>query len=83
VARSCRLPRCNSSSAIRGNPEARGATPGLDPSDVAARVLTAICEDELYVFTHPQMRAEAEERFAAILAAMDKAAARQRHRRMS
>jgi NAD(P)-dependent dehydrogenase (short-subunit alcohol dehydrogenase family) len=49
---------------------------GIDPSDVAARVLTAICEDELYVFTHPQMRAEAEERFAAILAAMDKAAAR-------
>jgi NAD(P)-dependent dehydrogenase (short-subunit alcohol dehydrogenase family) len=43
---------------------------GLDPSDVAARVLTAIREDELYVFTHPQMRAEVEERFAAILAAM-------------
>jgi NAD(P)-dependent dehydrogenase (short-subunit alcohol dehydrogenase family) len=49
---------------------------GLDPSDVAARVLTAIREDELYVFTHPQFRAELEERFAAILAAMDKAAAR-------
>jgi len=50
---------------------------GLDPSDVAARVLSAIRENELYAFTHPQMRAEAEERFAAILAAMDKAAARQ------
>jgi NAD(P)-dependent dehydrogenase (short-subunit alcohol dehydrogenase family) len=49
---------------------------GLDPSDVAARVLTAIREDELYVFTHPQFRAELEERFAAIMAAMDKAAAR-------
>jgi NAD(P)-dependent dehydrogenase (short-subunit alcohol dehydrogenase family) len=49
---------------------------GLDPSDVAARVLAAIREDELYVFTHPQMRAELEARFAAILAAMDKAAAR-------
>ncbi len=49
---------------------------GIDPSDVAARVLTAIREDELYVFTHPEMRTEAKERFAAILAAMDKAAAR-------
>jgi NAD(P)-dependent dehydrogenase (short-subunit alcohol dehydrogenase family) len=49
---------------------------GLDPSDVAARVLAAIREDELYVFTHPEMRAELEERFAAIMAAMDKAAVR-------
>ena len=49
---------------------------GLDPSDVAARVLAAIREDELYVFTHPEMRAELEDRFAAIMAAMDKAPAR-------
>jgi NAD(P)-dependent dehydrogenase (short-subunit alcohol dehydrogenase family) len=49
---------------------------GLDPSDVAARVLAAIREDELYVFTHPEMRAELEDRFSAIMAAMDKAAAR-------
>jgi NAD(P)-dependent dehydrogenase (short-subunit alcohol dehydrogenase family) len=49
---------------------------GLDPSEVAARVLAAIREDELYVFTHPEMRGEVEERFAAIQAAMDKAAAR-------
>ncbi|HXD14687.1 MAG TPA: SDR family NAD(P)-dependent oxidoreductase [Xanthobacteraceae bacterium] len=49
---------------------------GLDPAEVAARVLTAIREDELYVFTHPQMRAAMEERFAAISAAMDRAAAR-------
>jgi NAD(P)-dependent dehydrogenase (short-subunit alcohol dehydrogenase family) len=47
---------------------------GLDPSDVAARVLSAIRTDELYVFTHPEMRVAAEERFAAILAAMDKGA---------
>jgi hypothetical protein len=40
---------------------------------VAARVLSAIRTDELYVFTHPEMRVAAEERFAAILAAMDKA----------
>ena len=52
---------------------------GLDPSDVAAQVLTAIREDELYVFTHSgaDWKAELEERFEAILAAMDKAAARQ------
>jgi hypothetical protein len=36
-------------------------------------VLTAIRDDDLYVFTHPEMRVAAEERFAAILAAMDKA----------
>ncbi len=47
---------------------------GLDPSDVAARVLAAIRAGELYVFTHPDMRPELEARFAAILAAMDKAA---------
>ena len=45
---------------------------GLDPSDVAARVLAAIRDDELYVFTHPAMRLEVAERFAAIQAAMDK-----------
>jgi len=49
---------------------------GLDPSEVAARVLDAIRDDELYVFTHPEMRAGIDERFAAIEAAIDKAAAR-------
>jgi len=51
---------------------------GLDPSEVAAQVLTAIREDELYVFTHhdAKWRAELEVRFGAILAALDKAAAR-------
>jgi short-subunit dehydrogenase len=47
---------------------------GLDPSDVARRVLTAIYNDELYVFSHPERRADVEVRFAAILAAFDKAA---------
>ncbi len=52
---------------------------GLDPSDVAAQVLNAIREDELYVFTHAgaEWRAELRERFDAILSAMDEAAARQ------
>jgi NAD(P)-dependent dehydrogenase (short-subunit alcohol dehydrogenase family) len=51
---------------------------GIDPSDVAAQVLTAIREGQLYVFTHSgsSWRAELEERFEAILAAMDKAADR-------
>ncbi len=49
---------------------------GLDPSEVAARVIAAIHDDELYVFTHPEMRAGIDERFAAIEAAIDKAAAR-------
>jgi NAD(P)-dependent dehydrogenase (short-subunit alcohol dehydrogenase family) len=47
---------------------------GLDPAEVAARVLAAIRDDELYVFTHPEMRWEVDDRFAAIAAAFDKAA---------
>jgi NAD(P)-dependent dehydrogenase (short-subunit alcohol dehydrogenase family) len=50
---------------------ARNIDAGLEPDAVAARVLTAIRDDELYIFTHPGMRAQVEARFAAILAAMD------------
>ncbi|KRR29161.1 SDR family NAD(P)-dependent oxidoreductase [Bradyrhizobium retamae] len=50
---------------------ARNINAGLEPDAVAARVLAAIRDDELYIFTHPGMRAEVEPRFAAILAAMD------------
>jgi NAD(P)-dependent dehydrogenase (short-subunit alcohol dehydrogenase family) len=46
---------------------------GLDPLEIAVRVLRGIREDELYVFTHPETRGEVEERFAAVMAAMDKA----------
>jgi NAD(P)-dependent dehydrogenase (short-subunit alcohol dehydrogenase family) len=48
---------------------------GLDPAAVAASVLLAIREDQLYVFTHPNMREEVDGRFAAIQAAMDKVTA--------
>jgi NAD(P)-dependent dehydrogenase (short-subunit alcohol dehydrogenase family) len=48
---------------------------GLDPADAAARVLAAIRDDELYVFTHPDMRGHVDARFAAIQAAMDKVGA--------
>ena len=53
---------------------ARRLQAGLEPSVVAAKVLDAIRNDELYVFTHPEMREFLDERFAAIQAAMDKAA---------
>jgi len=54
---------------------ARQIAAGLDPAKVAARVLNAIREDELYIFTHPNMRAGVDGRFAAIQAAMDRVAA--------
>jgi NAD(P)-dependent dehydrogenase (short-subunit alcohol dehydrogenase family) len=47
---------------------------GTDPAEVAAQVLAAVRADELYVFTHPDMRDDAKERFDAIMAAMDRAA---------
>jgi short-subunit dehydrogenase len=52
---------------------ARRLQAGLDPAAVAARVLDAIRNDELYVFIHPEMRDEVDERFAAIQAAMGRA----------
>jgi NAD(P)-dependent dehydrogenase (short-subunit alcohol dehydrogenase family) len=45
---------------------------GLDPAEVAARALAAIENEELYIFTHPNMRELVEARFAAIEAAMDR-----------
>jgi hypothetical protein len=46
---------------------------GLDPSVVAARVLQAIEDNALYVFTHPETLPQLERRFGAILTAMEKA----------
>ena len=53
---------------------------GLDPLDVARRVVTAIRQNELYVFTHagPEWRSELERRFNSILLAMDRAAANEK-----
>jgi NAD(P)-dependent dehydrogenase (short-subunit alcohol dehydrogenase family) len=48
---------------------------GMDPAEVAGRVLAAVRNDDLYIFTHPETRAAVEERFRAILAAFDRAAA--------
>jgi hypothetical protein len=46
---------------------------GMSPDEVAARVIAAIRDDDLYVFTHSVMRAALEERFRRIRAAYDKA----------
>jgi hypothetical protein len=46
---------------------------GLNPDQVAARVMEAIRDDELHIFTHPDMRPMFEQRFAAIRAAWDRA----------
>jgi NAD(P)-dependent dehydrogenase (short-subunit alcohol dehydrogenase family) len=48
---------------------------GLDPAEVAVRVLDAIRAEELYIFTHPNMREAVDGRFAAIQAAMDRVTA--------
>jgi NAD(P)-dependent dehydrogenase (short-subunit alcohol dehydrogenase family) len=56
---------------------ARLQAAGLDPAEIATQTLGAIRDDELYVFTHPEMHDEVKQRFAAIVAAMDKATARQ------
>ena len=47
---------------------------GIDPDIVGNRVLEAVKNGELYIFTHPAMRAFVEARFQAILASFDVAA---------
>jgi NAD(P)-dependent dehydrogenase (short-subunit alcohol dehydrogenase family) len=47
---------------------------GMNPAMLADRVIEAIRDDELYIFTHPELKQMLEGRFQAILAAMDKAA---------
>jgi NAD(P)-dependent dehydrogenase (short-subunit alcohol dehydrogenase family) len=48
---------------------------GIDPDIVGARVVEAVKANELYVFTHPNMKEFAEARFRNIRAAFDIAAA--------
>ncbi|HAJ47696.1 MAG TPA: short-chain dehydrogenase [Alphaproteobacteria bacterium] len=47
---------------------------GIDPDAVGARVVEAILANELYIFTHPEMRPLVEQRFARILEGFDVAA---------
>jgi NAD(P)-dependent dehydrogenase (short-subunit alcohol dehydrogenase family) len=46
---------------------------GIEPSEVAARTLQGIKDDDLYIFTHPAMRGLIDKRFARIASAYDKA----------
>lgn len=47
---------------------------GLDPAIVGARVVEAIRANDLYIFTHPEMREAVDARFARIHAGFDAAA---------
>jgi NAD(P)-dependent dehydrogenase (short-subunit alcohol dehydrogenase family) len=47
---------------------------GIDPDVVGNRVVEAIRDNELYIFTHPQMKDFVQMRFAGIMAAFDTAA---------
>jgi NAD(P)-dependent dehydrogenase (short-subunit alcohol dehydrogenase family) len=47
---------------------------GIDPDIVGKRVLEAVRDNDLYIFTHPMFKDFAQARFNAILAAFDKSA---------
>lgn len=49
---------------------------GIDPDIVGACVFEAVRDNDLYIFTHPDMRPAVEQRFQRILQAFDKAADR-------
>ena len=44
---------------------------GISTEPVAARVVEAVVNNELYIFTHPEMRGAVEDRFARIMAGFD------------
>ena len=77
-----RVPPLGSHSASLAATLADLSKTGLDPLDVAKRVVTAIRHNELYVFTHTgaEWRSELERRFNTILLAMDREAAGSRRR---
>lgn len=54
---------------------ARRLEAGIDPGQVAQKVLEAIRNEQFYIFTHPNMRQAVDGRFAAIQAAMDRVTA--------
>src|ERR1700719_3066131 len=51
---------------------ARRLEAGIDPGQVAAKVLEAIKNEQFYIFTHPNMRQAVDGRCVAIQAAMDR-----------
>jgi NAD(P)-dependent dehydrogenase (short-subunit alcohol dehydrogenase family) len=50
---------------------------GISPDIVGACVFEAVRDNDLYIFTHPDMRPAVEQRFARIMAGFDKAAQRE------
>jgi short-subunit dehydrogenase len=50
---------------------AQSVLSGIDPDIVGNRVVEAVRDNELYIFTHPAMRPFVEARFQTILAAFD------------
>jgi NAD(P)-dependent dehydrogenase (short-subunit alcohol dehydrogenase family) len=56
-----------------GSEAAQMVLSGIDPNVVGARVVEAIKNGELYIFTHPQMREFVQMRFAGIMAGFDAA----------
>ena len=48
---------------------------GMPTGPVAERVLEGVRDNDLYIFTHPELRAVVEARFGRVLAAFDKSAA--------
>ncbi|MCE9649547.1 MAG: SDR family NAD(P)-dependent oxidoreductase [Parvibaculum sp.] len=50
---------------------------GINPDIVGACVFEAVRDNDLYIFTHPDMRPAVEQRFARIMAGFDKAAQRE------
>lgn len=55
------------------NEAAQAVMSGIDPDIVGARVLEAVKGNEIYIFTHPNLREFVQMRFAGIMAAFDAA----------
>ena len=46
---------------------------GMDPNEVAEKVMHGIKENELFIFSHPEWRSTLEEHFQRMLAAYPQA----------
>jgi len=72
IARSGRNRPDSLGGAAEAHPDVeRAVDEGMDPEQVGRLVREAVCNDELYIFTHPRTRRSVERRFRAILDAFD------------
>lgn len=71
-----RVPDAASAAGRLAASHARLQDAGVDPAEIAAQTLEGMRNDALYVFTHPEMRGGIDERFGAVLAALDAAGKR-------